>query len=179
MHLLETRCHFLHNMCTVSVFRIITFKIWYMQLYWYHIKFVVFDGHLSVSFSIIQHIKGCIILKLTLCEVIRIIRTLNIVSFLCILENTSSCFRVPLISTRNNRVRGRSHSVFMSWTKQQNRAHLLHWTHNPICHGPQSVLPLMVCCIHGVMLIDSLLEAPHKEIPLQNSCVISNHPHLI
>jgi len=45
--------------------------------------------------------------------------------------------------------------------------------------GPQSVLPLMVCCIHGVMLIDSPLEAPHKEIPLQDSCVISNHPHLI
>ena len=126
-----------------------------------------------------QYMKVCIILNLTLCEVIRIIGTLNGGSFLCSLKNTSSCVRVPVISTRNNRVRGRSHSPFLSRTQEQNRAHLPHWTHNPICHGPQSVLPLTVCCIHGVMLIDSPLRAPHKEIPLQNSCVISNHPHLI
>jgi hypothetical protein len=167
----------IHSFCLV--YRINAFKIRHMQLYRYHVKFVVFDGHLFISFSITQHIKGCTILKLASSEVVRIICTLNCGRFLCSLKNTSSCVRVPLISARNNRVRGRSHSPFLSWTKQQNRAHLLHWTHNPICHGPQSVLPLMVCCIHGVMLIDSPLEAPHKEIPLQNSCVISNHPHLI
>jgi hypothetical protein len=61
LHLLETRCHFSHKVLTGSVFRISTLKIRNMQLYWYHMQFVLLDAiclFLSLQFNTWKDVKG-------------------------------------------------------------------------------------------------------------------------